>query len=122
MSETNGYARWTHAARYSDLWKLLRRLGYDCGWLGTNPLGGNTVRICKHRSSKSRITLADEPAEQFIEPQLLFGVRLQLDNFGIMSSEAFDRWTARRAKANAAKHTNGSDGTNRERKTRARGS
>ena len=68
MSAKNGYARWTHAARYGDLWKLLKRLGYDCGWLGTNPLGGDTVRICKHSSSKSRITLADEPAEQFVEP------------------------------------------------------
>ena len=120
MSEKNGYARWTNAARYGDLWKLLKRLGYDCGWLGTNPLGGNTVRICKHTSSKSRITLAEEPAEQFVEPQLLFGVRLQLDNFGIMSPEAFDRWAARRAKANAMKDTNGKARASRGRQSRAR--
>jgi hypothetical protein len=103
MSEANGYARWTNAARYTDLWKLLKRLGYDCGWLGTNPLGGNTVRICNHAASGSSRTLADEPPEEFVHPQVLSGVRLQLDNFGLLSPEDFDRWAARRAKANAAK-------------------
>ncbi len=54
----------------------------------------------------------------------LIGVRLQLDNFGIMDPEEFDRWTERRAKANAAKAnavkgTNGTDGAKRTRKSRA---
>jgi hypothetical protein len=119
MSEPVSYARFTNTARYADLWKLLKRLGYDCGWLGTNPLGGNTVRICKHSSSRSSITLSDDPPDQFVDPLSLIGVRLQLDNFGIMSTEEFDRWAARRAKANAAKGTNGTDGASPARKSRA---
>ena len=117
MSETNGYARWTNAARYGDLWKLLERLGYDCGWLGTNPLGDNTVRICKHSTSRSQITLADYPPDQFVRPQILFAVRLELDNFGILSPEEFDRWAKRRAKANAAKTAAGANGAATPRKS-----
>jgi len=119
MSEPIRYARFTKTARYADLWKLLKRLGYDCGWLGTNPLGGNTVRICKHSSSRSSITLSDDPPDQFVDPLSLIGVRLQLDNFGIMSPEDFDRWAARRAKANAAKEANGTNGATPARKLRA---
>jgi hypothetical protein len=119
MSEPISYARFTNTARYADLWKLLKRLGYDCGWVGTNPLGGNTVRICKHPSSRSSITLSDDPPNQFVDPLSLIGVRLQLDNFGIMSPEAFDRWAARRAKANAAKEANGANRTKPARKSRA---
>ncbi len=119
MSETNGSARWTNAARYADLWKLLKRLGYDCGWLGTNPLGGNTVRICKHAASGSSMTLADEPPEEFVHPRVLFGVRLQLDNFGLLAPEDFDRWVARRAKANAAKEARGTSAANPGRPSRA---
>jgi hypothetical protein len=89
------------------LWKLLKRLGYDCGWFANHPLGGFQVRVCKHSSSKSRIILTENPPDEFVDPTTLIGVRLQLDNFGVMSREEFDRWKARRAKANSAKETNG---------------
>jgi hypothetical protein len=90
---------------YGDLWKLLRRRGYDCYLLGTNPRGNhNTVRICQHPSG-SQVTLADYPPDQVVRDEILFIVKIELDNFGLMTREEFDRWVKRRAKANAA--TNG---------------
>ena len=49
------------------------------------------------------LTLADYPPDQAVHPQTLYGVRLELDNFGLMSREEFDRWADRRTKVNAAK-------------------
>ncbi|HKI32316.1 MAG TPA: hypothetical protein VKA46_10645 [Gemmataceae bacterium] len=118
MRETTGYARWTNAARYADLWALLRRLGFDCDTLGTNPLGKNTVRICEYAPNGTVITLADYPPDQFVRPQILFAVRLQLDSHSLLSSDEFDRWAKRRAKTNAAKETNGTNGATRPRKSR----
>jgi hypothetical protein len=81
---------------------LLRRLGFECELLGENPRGKhNTVRICQHPSG-SRITLADYPPDQFVREEILFVVKIELDNFGLMARDEFDRWVKRRAKADAA--------------------
>jgi hypothetical protein len=58
------------------------------------------------------LTLADYPPDQPVHPQTLYGVRLELDNFGLLSREEFDRWVDRRGKANTPK-ANGSSGTRR---------
>ncbi len=122
MSDRNDYAPYVKAVRYADLWKLLRRLGYDCDTLGTNPLGArNTVRICEHAESGSRITLADYPQEEFVWERLLPLVRNQLDAFGLMTREEFDRWVKRRARANAAGR-NGAPADKPARKRRVPGS
>lgn len=120
MSETISSAPYTNAVRYADLWRLLRRLGYDCDRLGTNPLGArNTVRICELPDSEATFILADRPLDQFVHPEVVIGVRGQLDNFGLMTREEFDRWVKRRAKANAA--TNGTPGGTPARKPRVPG-
>jgi len=63
---------------YADLWKLLRRLDYDCDLLVENPRGKhNTVRIGQHPSG-SRITLADYPPGQFVRDEILFIVKIEL--------------------------------------------
>jgi hypothetical protein len=106
MGERNDYAPFTNAVRYGELWRMLRRLGYNCDRLGTNPRGArNTVRICQLPDSEATFILADYPLDQFVHPQILTGVRGQLDNFGLMTRDEFDRWVKRRAKANAS--TNG---------------
>ncbi len=103
MSERNDDAPATNAVRYGDLWRMLRRLGYNCDRLGTNPLGAhNTVRICELPDSEATFILADRPLDQFVPPEIVYGVRGQLDNFGLMTREEFNRWVERRAKANAA--------------------
>jgi hypothetical protein len=101
------------AIRYADLWALLRRVGYDCDRLTDD----RKHRICEHAAAGSLLTLADYPSEQPVHPQTLYGVRLELDNFGLLSREEFDRWLERRAKANAAK-ANGSDRTKRGQRSR----
>src|SRR5207248_10382337 len=97
--------------RYADLWALLRRLGYHCDRL----INENRHRVCEHPTAGSFLTLADYPPDQPVHPQTLYGVRLELDNLGLLSREEFDRWADRRAKANAAK-ANGSNGTRQARK------
>jgi hypothetical protein len=97
--------------RYADLWALLRRLGYNCDRL----INDNQHRICEHTAAGSSLSLADYPPEEPVHPQTLFGVGLELDNFGLMSREEFDRWVNRRTKTNAAK-ANGDNGTERVRK------
>jgi hypothetical protein len=97
--------------RYADLWALLRRLGYNCDRLTDE----NKHRICEHAATGSLLTLADRPPDQPVHPQTLFGVRLELDNFGLLSRDEFDRWADRRAKAKSAK-ANGNHGTRRARK------
>ena len=84
---------------YADLWALLRRLGYDCDRL----IDDNRHRVCEHAVAGSLLTLADYPPDQPVHPQTLYGVRLELDNFGLLSREEFDRWVDRRTKANAEK-------------------
>jgi len=97
--------------RYADLWALLRRLGYDCD--GVIP--ENRQRVLEHAAAGSYLTLADYPLDQPVHPQTLYGVRLELDNFGLLPRDQFDRWVDRRTKANAAK-ANGSNGTRQTRK------
>jgi hypothetical protein len=92
---------------YADLWALLRRLGYDCDRL----IDDNRHRVCEHAVAGSLLTLADYPPDQPVHPQTLYGVRLELDNFGLMSREEFNHWVEQRAKAN------GANGTRRARKS-----
>lgn len=99
--------------RYADLWALLRRLGYHCDRL----INEDKHRVCEHAVAGSFLTLADYPLDQPVHPQTLYGVRLELDNFGLLSREEFDRWVDRRTKANAVK-ANGSNGARRARKPR----
>ncbi len=107
--------------RYGDLWALLRKLGFDCDFFAKNPLGDNTVRVCEHAASGTRITLADYPPDQFVRQQILYGVRMQLDSHGLMTRDDFDRWAKRRAKANAANGTNGTPAVSPGRKPRVSG-
>jgi hypothetical protein len=97
--------------RYADLWALLRRLGYNCDRL----IDDNKHRVCEHEAAGSLLTLADYPPDQPVHPQTLYGVRLELDNFGLLSRAEFDRWVDQRTKANAAT-ANGSDGMRPARK------
>src|ERR1700722_6349673 len=90
--------------RYADLWVLLRRLGYNCDRL----IHEKKHRVCEHVHSGSLLTLADYPPDQPVHPQTLYGVRLELDNFGLFSRDEFNRWVDQRSKVNAAK-ANGSD-------------
>jgi hypothetical protein len=99
--------------RYADLWTLLRRLGYNCDRL----INDNRHRVCEHSESGSLLALADYPPDQPVHPQTLYGVRVELDNFGLSSREEFDRWVDRRTKANTAT-ANGTNGTRRVRKPR----
>ena len=67
MRDTTEYDRMTNAVRYGDLWRMLRRLGYDCDRLGKNPIGArNTVRICELPDSDATFILADYPLDQFV--------------------------------------------------------
>lgn len=97
--------------RYRNLWNMLRRRGFNCGMLSE----GNH-RICTHPESGARVTLYDYPADDFVHPELLFGVRLNLANFGVMTREEFDRWIWRRSLANEAKE-NGSTRQSADRKS-----
>lgn len=94
--------------RYADLWALLRRLGYDCERLTDD----NRRRVCEHAAAGSSLTLTDRPPDEPVHPQTLYGVRLELANFGLLSREEFDRWAGRRMKANAGK-ANGGNGPRR---------
>lgn len=99
--------------RYADLWALLRQLGYNCDRL----VDDNQHRVCEQTAAGSLLTLADYPPDQSVHPQTLYGVRLELDNFGLLSRAEFDRWVDQRTKANAAM-ANGNNGTRRVRETR----
>jgi len=89
---------------YADLWALLRRVGYNCDRL----IDDGKHRVCEHATAGSVLTLADYAADQVVHPQTLYGVRLELDNFGLLSREEFDRWADGREKANGVK-ANGSN-------------
>ncbi len=98
---------------YGDLWALLRRLGYNCDRL----IDENKHRVCEHSAVESLLTLADYAPDQPVHPQTLYGVRLELDNFGLLSRAEFDRWVERGTKTNAPK-VNGSNGMKGVRKPR----
>jgi hypothetical protein len=118
MPEPIERVHWANKVRYRDLWRLLRRHGYNCDRLEKNPLWPhNTFRICEQEESESLLALADHPPDQFVHPGVLGGVRLELDNFGLMTREEFNRWVERRAKANAA--SNGAPADRPARRPRA---
>jgi len=95
-----------NAIHYADLWALLRKLGFDC-----DTLDDHNHRVCEFEPTDTRIVLHDDPPDQPVREEILIGVRLQLDNGGVMSRAEFDRWAARRAKANLAVDTNGGKAT-----------
>jgi hypothetical protein len=99
--------------RYADLWALLRRIGYDCDRL----IDDDKHRVCEHVAARSLLALADYPLDRPVHPQTLYGVRLELDNFGLLSRAEFDKWVDQRTKANTAK-ANGRNGTSRARNSR----
>jgi hypothetical protein len=101
------------AITYGDLWALLRRLGYDCDRL----IDDGKHRVCEHAAAGSILALAEYPSDQPVHPQTLYGVRLELDNFGLLPRDEFDRWVDRRTKAKAAT-ANGSTSATRARKPR----
>jgi hypothetical protein len=92
----------SNAIRYADLWALLRKLGFDC-----DTHDEHNHRICDFAATATRILLHDYPPDQPVREEILFGVRLQLDNGGVLSRAEFDRWAARRAKANTKVDANG---------------
>src|SRR5436190_4689646 len=94
----------SNAIHYADLWALLRKLGFDC-----DTLDDHNHRVCKFEPTDTRIVLHDYPPDQPVREEILIGVRLQLDNGGVMSRAEFDRWAARRAKANPAAGANGGE-------------
>jgi hypothetical protein len=91
-----------NAIRYADLWALFRKLGFD-----VDKLDDQNHRICEYASTDTRIVLHDYPPDQPVREEILIGVRLQLDNGGIMSRAEFDHWAARGSKANTAAGANG---------------
>src|SRR5260370_42550662 len=95
------------------LWPLLRRLGYNCDRL----IDDDKHRVCEHPTGGSFLTLAEYPSDQPVHPQTLYGVRLELHNFGLLSRAEFDRWVDRRTKAKAAT-ANGSTNPTRARQPR----
>jgi hypothetical protein len=73
--------------RYADLWKLLRTLGFDC-----DSHDDKNHRVCDFAPTATRIVLYEYPPDQTVREQILIGLRLQLDNGGILSRAEFDRW------------------------------
>src|SRR5216684_2123392 len=96
---------------YGDLWTLLRKLGFDC-----DAHDEQNHRICEFAPTDTRIVLHDYPANEPVREQILVGVRLQLDNGGVLSRAEFDRWVARHARANTAAAANGSQRKGKSRK------
>jgi hypothetical protein len=99
--------------RYADLWAQLRRLGYNCDRL----IDDNKHRVCEHAAAGSLLSLADYPPDQPVHPQTLYGVRLELDNFGLWSRAEFDRWVDQLTQANATM-ANGGNGARQTPKPR----
>jgi hypothetical protein len=96
---------------YADLWALLRKLGFNC-----DTVLESNHRLCEFAPTDTRIVLHDYPPEQPVHQEILIGVRLQLDNGGVMTREEFDRWAARQARANARNGANGTKATQRAHK------
>src|ERR1700681_4766991 len=75
------------AIRYADLWALLRKLGFDC-----DTIDQGNHRVCEFEPTGTRIVLHDYPPDQPVREEILIGVKLQLDNGGLLSRTEFDRW------------------------------
>lgn len=101
----------SNSVRYTDLWALLRKLGFD-----VDTLDEQNHRVCEFAPTATRIVLHDYPPDQPVRAEILIGVRLQLENGGIMSRAEFDRWAERRTKANTAVASNGGQPSGKIRK------
>jgi hypothetical protein len=101
----------SNVIRYADLWALLRKLGFDC-----DSLDEKNHRICEFAPTSTRIVLYDYPPEQPVRAEILIGVRLQLDNGGVLSRAEFDRWAALHPEANSAVNANGGEPARKSRK------
>ncbi|MCI0462602.1 MAG: hypothetical protein L0Z62_37100 [Gemmataceae bacterium] len=77
-------------------------MGFDC-----DTLDEQNHRVCAFAPTDTRIVLHDYPHDQPVREEILIGVRLQLDNGGVMSRAEFDRWATRRAEANTGADRNG---------------
>src|SRR5207302_2007250 len=97
----------TNSVTFGDLIGLLEGLGFDCA----RRVDGQVV--CEHRPSDTMILLAERPAGEKVREQVLFGVRLQLDQRGLLERGEFDR---RVAQMTAAATANGSGRTATRRK------
>ncbi len=86
----------TNSATFGDLIGLLESLGFDC----TRRVNGQVV--CEHPPSDTMILLAERPAGERVRDQILFGVRLQLDQRGLLARDEFDRQLADVAARNGA--------------------
>lgn len=91
-----------NAVRYADLWALLPKLGFDC-----DTFDEQNHRVCELAPTDTRIVLYDYPPDQPVREEILIGVRLQLDNGGVVSRAEFDRWAAGRSKANTTASVDG---------------
>jgi hypothetical protein len=100
------------AIRYGDLWALLRKLGFT-----DELVHDGAHRVWEHKPSGSLFTIGEYPPDEPAHEMILNVVRLELDNFGNLSREEFDRWARRRAKANETA-TNGTKQTTKPRKPR----
>jgi hypothetical protein len=96
---------------YADLWALLRKLGFDC-----DTVLESNHRVCEFAPTDTRITLHNYPLNQVVREQILFGVRLQLDNGGVMTPEEFDRWAYQKARANGRNGANGTPASSKANK------
>ena len=92
----------SNVIRYADLWALFRKLGFDC-----DTLDEQNHRICEFVPTDTRIVLHNYPLDNPVRQVILIGVRLQLDNGGVMSRAEFDQWAAGRTKTNTAAGANG---------------
>jgi hypothetical protein len=95
------------SVKFGDLIGLLEGLGFDC----IRRVDGQVV--CEHRPSDTMILLAERPAGEKVREQVLYGVRLQLDQRGLLERGEFDR---RVADMTAAATANGSGGAATPRK------
>jgi len=79
--------------RYADLLRMLGELGFDCSAVRDG------ARVCEHEPSETLIVFGDYPADEPVREQILVGVKLQLDQRGLLTREEFDRRVARLAGA-----------------------
>ena len=100
----------SNTIRQGDVLALLRKLGFDCDTVREN------VRVCQYPSSDLDILLHERCDDEVLRAQTLMGVKLQLENYGLMSRGEFDRWAARQARVNTENGSNGTPATPKSRK------
>jgi hypothetical protein len=99
--------------RYADLWALLRKLGFNC-----DTLDDRNHRICEFAPTDTRIVLHDYPPHKAVRPEILIGIRLQLDNGSVMSRADFKQWASRES-TRTATESNGAKPRRPRKKTPA---